>query len=62
MVMAYIYILAGKQDLALDTMVSVLAMPRWCTPRMLAIDPVWAPLRGNPRFEKLFLQPDKVFL
>ena len=61
MVMAYIYILVGEHELALDTMESVLAMPGPCSARLLAVDPIWTPLRNNPRFQKLLQQPDKVF-
>ena len=61
MVMAHIYVLVGEYDLALDTMESVLAMPGGYSARLLAVDPIWAPLRGNPRFQKLLQQPDKVF-
>jgi hypothetical protein len=61
MVMAHIYVLVGEYDQALDTMESVLAMPGGYSARLLAIDPIWAPLQGNPRFQKLLQQPDRVF-
>ena len=61
MVMAHIYVLVGEYDLALDTMESVLAMPGGYSGQLLAVDPIWAPLRSNPHFQKLVQRPDKVF-
>ena len=50
---ARIYIQAGQPDRALDLIEPLLSQPGDLTPGWLRIDPVFAPLRGNPRFEKL---------
>jgi TolB-like protein/tRNA A-37 threonylcarbamoyl transferase component Bud32 len=48
-----IYILAGERDKALDELEPLLKIPYHLTPGWLTIDPNFAPLRGNRRFEKL---------
>jgi serine/threonine protein kinase len=47
-----IYILVGEPEKALDRLEPLLAMPYWLSPGWLRIDPTFAPLRGNPRFER----------
>jgi hypothetical protein len=51
--MAGAYMLLGKPEQALDILEDLLRKPYWLTPAWLRIDPAWAPLRGNPRFEQL---------
>jgi tetratricopeptide (TPR) repeat protein len=47
------YLLLGEQDKALDILESLLSNPYFLTPGWLRLDPTFAPLKGNPRFEKL---------
>ncbi|MEZ0335701.1 MAG: tetratricopeptide repeat protein, partial [Gemmatimonadales bacterium] len=48
-----IYLLVGEPEKALDQLEPLLKMPYYLSPGWLKIDPTFAPLRGNPRFERL---------
>ena len=48
-----IYLLVGEPEKALDQLEPLLRMPYYLSPGWLRIDPTFAPLKGNPRFEKL---------
>jgi eukaryotic-like serine/threonine-protein kinase len=48
-----IYLLTGELDKALDLLEPLLKIPYSLSPGLLRIDPTFAPLKGNPRFEKL---------
>ena len=48
-----IYLLVGEPEKALDQLEALLKVPYYLSPGWLKIDPNFAPLRGNPRFERL---------
>jgi TolB-like protein/Tfp pilus assembly protein PilF len=51
--LANIYLLTGENEKALDRLEPLLTIPNGPSPGRLRIDPTFAPLRGNPRFDKL---------
>ncbi|HEY8105382.1 MAG TPA: protein kinase [Gemmatimonadales bacterium] len=51
--LARIYVLTGEPDKALDQLEALLKTPYFLSPGWLRIDPNFAPLRSNPRFQKL---------
>ncbi|MFL5493118.1 MAG: TPR end-of-group domain-containing protein, partial [Gemmatimonadales bacterium] len=51
--LARIYLLAGQPERALDRLEPLLRIPYNLSPGWLRIDPTFAPLRGNPRFQRL---------
>jgi tetratricopeptide (TPR) repeat protein len=51
--LARIYILVNEADKALDKLEPLLKMPYYLSTGWLKIDPAFAPLRGNPRFQRL---------
>ena len=51
--LARIYILVGQRGKALDVLEPLLRGPYYVSPAWLRIDPTFAPLKGDPRFERL---------
>jgi eukaryotic-like serine/threonine-protein kinase len=51
--LARIYLLVGEPERALDQLEPLLKIPYTLSPGWLKIDPNFASLRGNPRFERL---------
>jgi tetratricopeptide (TPR) repeat protein len=51
--LARIYLLVGEPEKALDPLDRLLKTPYYLSPGWLRIDPTFAPLKGNPRFERL---------
>jgi serine/threonine-protein kinase len=48
-----IYLLAGQPEKALNQLEPLLRVPYYLSPGWLRIDPTFASLKGNPRFERL---------
>ena len=48
-----IYTILGETEKALDALEPLLRVPYYLSPGWLAVDPNFAPLKGNPRFERL---------
>ena len=51
--LARVYVMVGEYDKALDRIEYLLSIPGELSIPLLKLDPVWAPLRTLPRFEKL---------
>lgn len=54
--LARIYALTGEPDKAIDVLESLLKIPYVLSPGWLRIDPEFAMLKGNPRFDRLTAQ------
>ena len=51
--LARIYAMLGRSDAAIDQLQGILSRPGPLSPAWLQADPTFAPLKGNPRFERL---------
>jgi tetratricopeptide (TPR) repeat protein len=55
--LARIYVLTGEPEKALDQLEPLLKVPYYLSPGVLSVDPNFAPLRNNPRFQALIAAP-----
>jgi serine/threonine protein kinase/predicted Zn-dependent protease len=51
--LAQVYVMVGEYDKAFDQIEYLLSIPGELSVALLKLDPVWAPLRALPRFQKL---------
>jgi TolB-like protein/Tfp pilus assembly protein PilF len=51
--LAQVYTWTGERDRAIDLVQKLLTMPGYTNYGRLKLHPLWAPLRGDPRFEKI---------
>jgi serine/threonine-protein kinase len=56
-VLAQVLALAGDRDAAIALLPKVLEMPGGITPALLTLDPMWDPIRDDPRFVALTRLP-----
>ena len=56
--LAEIYAMVGEYDAAIDQLEKLLAVPSITAVPGLRIDPIWDPLRDNPRFQALLAKYD----
>src|SRR6266404_2477469 len=51
--LAQVYTWSGERDRAIEAVEKLLTMPGYVNYGRLKLHPLWAPLRGDPRFEKI---------
>ena len=51
--MAQIYVWTGEKDLAIEQLQAVERLPTYLSYGLLKLQPIWNPLRGDPRFEQI---------
>jgi hypothetical protein len=51
--LAEIYVKCGKHENAIDQIETWISVPSGISPALLRLDPIWEPLRNNPRFHRL---------
>ena len=51
--LAEIYLICGKHEAAIDQIETWLSVPSGISVDLLRVDPLWDPLRANPRFRRL---------
>ena len=51
--LAQVYAMTGEQDEALNVLEKLLSIPSMFSVQVLRLHPVWAPLRNNPRYQKM---------
>ena len=56
-VLAQVLAQKGDRDAAIALIPELLEMPAGITPALLALDPLWDPIRDDPRFVELMKRP-----
>jgi len=51
--LARVYLMAGQPEKAIAILERLSRLPTWVSPAELRSDPIWDPLRGHPRFQRL---------
>jgi tetratricopeptide (TPR) repeat protein len=51
--LAQVYTWTGEHDRAIEALQKLVSMPSYITYARLKLHPMWNPLRGDPRFEKI---------
>ncbi len=51
--LARVYMTAGRQDQAVSILERLIESRSWISAEALRVDPIWDPLRSNPRFRRL---------
>jgi serine/threonine protein kinase/tetratricopeptide (TPR) repeat protein len=51
--LAEIYMMCGEYEAAIDQIEILLSIPAYISPGLLSVDPIWDPIRTNPRFLRL---------
>jgi hypothetical protein len=59
--LAHVYIIVGEHDLALDELTYLMSVHSGLTVPQLRIDPLYDPLRENPRFQALIEKYEKEY-
>ena len=54
---AEVYAILGDNDRAIEILDGLLSRPSYVTVEGLKVNPIWDPLRGDPRFQKLVASP-----
>lgn len=51
--LARVYLMANRPEQAIAILERLSRLPTWVSPAELRVDPIWDPLRNNPRFQRL---------